>query len=69
MIFLPAIIQVIYAVANDGLRLEIPECPFGKLIAGLFLSNLEVLKSFIWRALISEYNSFSKLLGRTRRRT
>uniref|UniRef100_F6HMA1 Protein kinase domain-containing protein n=1 Tax=Vitis vinifera TaxID=29760 RepID=F6HMA1_VITVI len=24
---------VIYAVANDGLRLEIPECPFGKLIA------------------------------------
>lgn len=35
--------QVIYAVANDGLQLEIPECPFGKLIAGLFLSNLEVL--------------------------
>lgn len=43
LIFLPAIIQVIYAVANDGLQLEIPECPFGKLIAGLFLSNLEVL--------------------------
>ena len=27
------------------------------------------VKSFIWRALISEYNSFSRLLGRTRRRT
>lgn len=25
--------KVIYAVANDGLQLEIPECPFGKLIA------------------------------------
>lgn len=29
-------IQVVYAVANDGKRLEIPEGPLGKLIAGNF---------------------------------
>ena len=32
-------VQVVYAVANEGSRLEIPEGPLGRLISGLPYKN------------------------------
>lgn len=36
-------VQVVYAVANEGSRLEIPEGPLGRLISGAY-SNRQINK-------------------------
>ncbi|KAF5186204.1 Primary amine oxidase [Thalictrum thalictroides] len=46
--------QVVYAVANEGSRLEIPEGPLGKLIAGLDDPDKQILLSWHYSSLSNQ---------------
>lgn len=60
-----SVLQVVYAVANEGSRLELPEGPLGRLIAGTLKLQLPLLSiieiSFIGLVVTWSHVTYSEL--------